>query len=109
MIKTMAELLEDLRANRTRATLENVISDLEQSGVRELEDHARIVKGALQRNPGEEGARIYIPITEGMLERHRPIPLGGLPGRPLPGGFPPIGGRRRTKRSTRRRRTTRRR
>jgi len=73
MIKTIAELLEDLRASRTRATLENILSDLEQSGDRELEAHARIVKMALQRNPGEEGARIYLPITEGMLQRHLPV------------------------------------
>jgi hypothetical protein len=86
MIKTIAELLEDLQASRTRATLENIISDLEQSGDRELEAHARVVKLALQRNPGEEGARVYLPITERFLKER--LPAGDM------AAAPPAGGRR---------------
>ena len=72
MIKSIGEHLADLRASRTRATLENILSDLEVSGIRDLEDYARLVKGNLRNNPGEEGARLYMGGTERMLETHLP-------------------------------------
>jgi hypothetical protein len=78
MIKSIDEHLADLRASRTRATLENILSDLEASGVRALEDYARLVKGNLLNNPGEEGARPYMASTERMLEAH--LPVGRRPG-----------------------------
>lgn len=72
MIKSIAEHLADLRASRTRATLENILSDLEVSGVRALEDYARQVKGNLRDNAGEEGARMYMASAERMLQAHLP-------------------------------------
>jgi hypothetical protein len=68
MVKTIAEHLEDLRRSRTRATLENILSDFEQSGNRVLEEYARVVKRNLRDNAGEEGARMYFVSAERMLE-----------------------------------------
>lgn len=73
MVKTIAEHLEDLRRNRTRATLENILSDFEQSGNRVLEEYARVVKRNLRDNAGEEGARMYFVSAERMLERYLPV------------------------------------
>jgi hypothetical protein len=61
MTKTLLELMADLRADQSRATLDNVLSDLEVSEIPALERLANVAKTnlAIPRRPGlTEAARL---------------------------------------------------
>ncbi len=52
MIKSVAELIEDLERNPTEATMRNVFSDLQSSGNPQLERYGRHMEERLGGDPG---------------------------------------------------------